>query len=87
MMIILLLILAMLIRQNLFINDFPFSLTEKQATIDENTQHNELLKQQNKIKALELQSSRAIDGKILESQARYRFGLVKKGERYYQVNE
>lgn len=84
--VVLIAILATLIRQSLLINEFPFSLTKKQAIIDKSVQFNESLKQQNEVKALELQAI-TIDMEILESQARYRFGLVKKDERYYQVSE
>lgn len=83
----LVIVLITLIRQSLFINEFPFSLTKKQAIINKNIQQNELLKQQNQIKTLELQANLATDMEILESQARYRFGLVKKDERYYQLSE
>ncbi|CAC9436192.1 hypothetical protein [uncultured Gammaproteobacteria bacterium] len=84
---VLIVVLITLIRQNFFINQFPFSLREKQEIIDKNKQSNQLLKQQNKIKIIELKAVNATDGEILESQARYRFGLVKEGERYYQISE
>lgn len=85
--IVLITVLAMLIRQNLFINEFPYSLIKKQAIIDKNVQRNEWLKQQNQIKFLELQASLATDMEVLESQARYQFSLIKKGEHYYQISE
>lgn len=80
-------ILATLIRQSLFVNEFPFSLIKKQAIIDKSVQKNEWLRQQNKLKAFELQANLAADMEILESKARYQLGLVKKDERYYQVSE
>ncbi|RUA05913.1 MAG: cell division protein FtsB [Gammaproteobacteria bacterium] len=83
----LIIVLITLIRQNLFINNFPFSLYEKQAIIDKNIQHNNRIKQQNKAITLKLQALYATDGEILESQSRYRFGFIKKNERYYRVNE
>ncbi|CAC9496152.1 hypothetical protein [uncultured Gammaproteobacteria bacterium] len=73
--------------QNFFINQFPFSLMEKQSIIDKEVRNNQHIKQKNKIKNIELKAVNATDREILESQARYRFGLIKKGERYYQVNE
>ncbi|CAC9518756.1 hypothetical protein [uncultured Gammaproteobacteria bacterium] len=73
--------------QNFFINQFPFSLMEKQSIIDKEVRNNQHIKQKNKIKNIELKAVNATDREILESQARYRFGLIKKGERYYQVND
>jgi cell division protein FtsB len=84
---ILIFILAVLLYQNFFINHFPFSLMEKQNIIDKDMHNNQHLKQQNKIKNIELKAVNATDREILESQARYRFGLIKKGERYYQISE
>ncbi len=85
--IVLIIVLAILIRQNFLVNNFPFSLIKKQAIIDQSIRHNELLKQQNAITFLKLQANNAVDMEVLESQARYRFGLVKKGEHYYQISE
>ncbi len=84
---ILIFILTVLLYQNFFINQFPFSLMEKQSIIDKEVRNNQHIKQKNKIKNIELKAVNATDREILESQARYRFGLIKKGERYYQVNE
>ncbi|SSC10128.1 FtsB family cell division protein [thiotrophic endosymbiont of Bathymodiolus puteoserpentis (Logatchev)] len=84
---ILVFILTVLLYQNFFINQFPFSLMEKQSIIDKEVRNNQHIKQKNKIKNIELKAVNATDREILESQARYRFGLIKKGERYYQVNE
>ncbi len=84
---ILVFILTVLLYQNFFINQFPFSLMEKQSIIDKEVRNNQHIKQKNKIKNIELKAVNATDREILESQARYRFGLIKKGERYYQVND
>lgn len=83
----LLLILSTLMYQNFFVNKFPFSLMEKQTIIDKDTRNNQLLNQQNKIKNIELKAVNAKDKEVLESQARYRFGFIKKGETYYQISE
>ncbi|SFV87321.1 hypothetical protein MNB_SUP05-SYMBIONT-4-813 [hydrothermal vent metagenome] len=83
----LVIVLFTLIRQSFYINEFPFSLYEKQAIINKNIEENALLQQKNAMKILELQENSASGSEILESQARYRLGLVKKGERYYQISE
>jgi cell division protein FtsB len=41
--------------------------------------NNQHLKQKNKIKSIKLKAVNATDKELLESQARYRFGLIKKG--------
>ena len=83
--IILLVVLATLIRQNFFITQFPTSLASKQAVIDQHTQVNQALKKQNTIKKTDLKAETASNMEILESQARYRFGLIKDGETYHQI--
>lgn len=85
--IILIVVLATLIRQNFLVNNFPNSLIQKQKQIDQNIKINNSLTQQNTIKKLELEAKTAADMEALESQARYRFGLIKEGETYYQINE
>jgi cell division protein FtsB len=69
--------LTVLLYQNFFINQFPFSLMEKQSIIDKEVRNNQHIKQKNKIKNIELKAVNATDREILESQARYRFGLIK----------
>lgn len=83
--VVLMIILLTLIRQNFFINQFPFSLINKQTIINQNKQTNQEIRQQNQSKLLQLETLLSTDMQILESQARYRFGLVRKGERYYQI--
>ena len=83
--IILIVVLATLIRQNFFINQFPTSLINKQDGIDQRIQANQTLDKQNTVKRTELKAETASNMEVLESQARYRFGLIKKGEIYYQI--
>lgn len=84
---ILIFILTVLLYQNFFINQFPFLLMKKQNIIDKDQHNNQLLKQKNKIKNIELKAVNATDREVLESQVRYRFGLIKKGEHFYQISE
>lgn len=84
---VLIVILSSLMYQNFWVNKFPFSLVDKQSIIDKKTKKNQLLSQQNKIKSIELKAVNAKDKEVLESQARYRFGFIKKRENYYQINE
>ncbi len=82
--IILVVILATLLRQNFVINKFPFSLSDRQQIIDDDSAFNQSLDQKN-IKMTELKMGAKSNMEILESQARYRFGFIKKGETYYQI--
>jgi len=84
---VLLVVLVTLIRQNFIINQFPGSLVTKQQIIDQNISLNQALNKQNKTKMIELKAETASNMEILESQARYRFGLIKDGDIYYQINE
>ncbi len=84
---VLLVVLITLIRQNFIINQFPISLTDKRAAINQSMRKNQALDAQNKINALKLKAQTASDQEVLESEARYRFGLIKKGEIYYQIND
>jgi cell division protein FtsB len=83
--IILIVVLTTLVRQNFFINQFPTSLASKQDSIDQRIQTNQTLDKQNTVKQTELKAETASNMEVLESQARYRFGLIKKGEIYYQI--
>ncbi|HIG89311.1 septum formation initiator family protein [Candidatus Thioglobus sp.] len=85
--IILLVVLTTLIRQNFFINNFPKNLKDRQQTIEQNTVLNQALENKNQSLIIELNSESEPNMEILESQARYRFGLVKDGEKYYQISK
>ena len=81
----LLFILAVLVHQNFVVNRFPLSLTKKQQAIDAQRTRNQALAMQNQTKMAELQALTAADNELLESEARERFGLIKRGEVYYQI--
>jgi cell division protein FtsB len=57
--------LTVLLYQNFFINQFPFSLMEKQSIIDKEVRNNQHIKQKNKIKNIELKAVNATDREIL----------------------
>ena len=83
----LLLILISLVKQNFFINQFPTSLSQRQQQIDHQLVQNKRLSEQNEIKKIELKSKISGNQEVLESQARYRFGLIKEGETFYQITQ
>ena len=83
---ILILILISLVKQNILVNDFPNVIFQKQKTIEDNELSNKQLQNEN------IQLQEQIDGYIeedlslIESQARFKYGLIKDGEVLYQIN-
>ncbi len=84
--IVLILVLSSLIRQNFIVNNFPVDIAQKQNILRQNSTENQDLTQKNQQLKLELNSKSDQKLEILESMARYKFGLIKSGEKYYQIN-
>ncbi len=85
--IILLILSIILIRQSFLANNFPFVLYDKQQIINQNISINQTLDKKNKQLLIELDAESEANMEILESIARYKFGLLKEGERYYQISQ
>ncbi|BBB22886.1 conserved hypothetical protein [Abyssogena phaseoliformis symbiont OG214] len=85
--IILLVLLITLIRQSFLANNFPFVLYDKQQIINQNISVNQTLDEKNKQLSIGLKAESEANMEILESIARYKFGLLKEGERYYQISQ
>ena len=83
---ILILILFSLVRQNILVNDFPNVIFQKQKTIEDIELINKQL--QNNNKQLQEQIDYYTDENLsrIESQARFKYGLIKDGEELYQIN-
>ncbi len=62
-------------------------LYDKQQIINQNISVNQTLDEQNNQLSIELKAESEDNLEILESIARYKFGLLKKGERYYQISQ
>ena len=83
---ILILILISLVKQNILVNNFPNVIFQKQKTIKDVELSNKQLQNDN----IQLQDQ--IDGyteqdlSLIESQARFKYGLIKDGEVLYQIN-
>ena len=83
---ILILILISLVKQNILVNDFPNVIFQKQKTIEDMELINKQLQNDNN------QLQGLIDGyseedlSLIESQARFKYGLIKDGEVLYQIN-
>ena len=68
------------------INNFPFDIHEKQNTLNQHIVENQQLMQKNQQLKLELSAKSDQKLEILESMARQKFGLIKSGEKYYQIS-
>ena len=83
---ILILILYSLVNQNIFINDFPNVIFQKQKIIEDMKLTNKQLQNDNKQLQEQIDGYTEEDLSLIESQARFKYGLVKDGEEFYQIN-
>ena len=83
---ILILILIALVRQNILINDFPNIIFQKQKTIKDMELINRQLQNDNKKLQEQINAYTEEDLSVIESQARFKYGLIKDGEVFYQIN-
>ncbi len=79
-------VLLSLLRQNFISNNFPFDVYSKQSTLDQQISQNQQLSLENQQLRLELAAKSDQKLEILESIARQKFGLIKSGEKYYQIS-
>lgn len=79
-------IFVALFKQNILINGFPMVINDRQNMIDNIIFENARIEKENQ--ALKKQIDNYSDGDLIliESKARYKYGLVKDGETYYQIN-
>ena len=80
-----LVIFIALFRQNILINGFPMAAGDRQNAIDNINTQNTRIAEENKALEAEINNYKA-DLVLVESQARYKYGLIKEGETYYQIN-
>jgi len=83
---ILILILISLVKQNILVNDFPNIIFQKQKTIEGMELINKLLQNNNKQLQEQIDGYTEEDLSLIESQARFKYGLIKDGEVFYQIN-
>ena len=83
---ILILILISLVKQNILINDFPNVIFQKQKTIEDMELSNKQLQNENKQLQKQIDGYTEQDLSLIESQARFKYGLIKDGEVFYQIN-
>ena len=83
---ILILILISLVKQNILVNDFPNVIFQKQNNIENAELINKQLQNDNKQLLEQIDGYTEQDLSLIESQARFKYGLVKEGEVLYQIN-
>ena len=83
---ILILILFSLVKQNILVNDFPNVIFQKQKTIEDIEIINIQLQNDNKQLQEQIDGYTEEDLSLIESQARFKYGLIKDGEVLYQIN-
>ena len=80
------LILISLVKQNILVNDFPNVIFQKQKTIEDNKLRNKQLQNDNNQLQGQIDGYSEEDLSLIESQARFKYGLIKDGEVFYQIN-
>jgi cell division protein FtsB len=75
-----------LFRQNIWINGFPMVISDRQDTIDAIIAENKKNKEENQVLSEQINNYLDDDLILIESRARYKYGLIKDGETYYQIN-
>ena len=83
---ILILILISLVKQNILVNDVPKVIFQKQKTIEDMELINKQLQNDNKQLQEQIDGYTEEDLSLIESQARFKYGLIKDGEVFYQIN-
>ena len=83
---ILILILFSLVKQNILVNDFPNVIFQKQKSIEEIELINKQFQNDNKQLQEQIDGYTEEDLSLIESQARFKYGLIKDGEVLYQIN-
>ena len=83
----LIIILFFLVKQNIFENNFPNVILKKQSVIKEIENKNLNLQKNNALLFNQITNYTEEDMSLIESKARYKYGLVKEGEVFFKVNK
>jgi len=83
----LVIISAVLIKQNFLVNDFPNVIKQKQKSINEIVSTNKQLENENLELAKQIHGYTQEDMTLVESKARFKYGLIREGEVYYQIEQ
>ena len=84
---VLIVILFSLIKQNIFTNNFPYIVLNKQKVISDLKLINNNLINQNVLLESQVNSFTEEDSSLIESKARFKYGLIKEGEYFFKINK
>jgi cell division protein FtsB len=84
---VLIVILFSLIKQNIFTNNFPYIVLNKQKVISDLKLINNILINQNFLLESQVNSFTEEDSSLIESKARFKYGLIKEGEYFFKINK
>ena len=84
---VLIVILFSLIKQNIFTNNFPYIVLNKQKVISDLKLINNNLINQNILLESQVNSFTEEDSSLIESKARFKYGLIKEGEYFFKINK
>ena len=80
-------VLFSLLKQNVIDNDFPGVVIEREKSIDKIRLDNAILSNENEILETRIESYTEENLNLIESKARFKFGLIKEGEYFFKVNK
>ena len=83
----LIIILFVLVKQNIFDNNFPTVVLERVRSINEIRLSNSNLANENKILESKIQNYTEENLNLIESKARFKYGLIKEGEYFFKINK
>ena len=82
----LIVVLIALVKQNIFDNNFPGVVFERESSIDQIRVNNTNLASENTILESKIKGFTEEDLNLIESKARFKYGLIKEGEIFFKVN-
>ncbi len=78
---------AVLIKQNFLVNDFPNVIKQRHKSINEIVSTNQQLENENLELVKQIHGYTQEDMTLVESKARFKYGLIREGEVYYQIEQ
>ena len=84
---VLIVILFSLIKQNIFTNNFPTIVSNKQRAISDIKLINNNLINQNTLLQSQISNFTEKDSSLIESKARFKYGLIKEGEYFFKIKK
>jgi len=83
----LIIVLFVLVKQNIFDNNFPTVVLDRERSINKIRLSNSNLANENKILESKIQNYTEENLNLIESKARFKYGLIKEGEYFFKINK